>query len=67
MTQMHIQRILSLVQVVVWIIFLALTVGRNRQWRLVPDWLRAASSSNFLWIAVCTIGLLACALRLILR
>jgi hypothetical protein len=50
----------------VWVIFLALTVGRNRQGRLVPVWLRAASKSNLLWGAICFLGLLACALKLIL-
>jgi hypothetical protein len=45
---------------------LGLIVGRNRQGRLVPDWLRAASKSNFLWIAFCFLGLLASALKLIL-
>jgi hypothetical protein len=63
---MHIQRILSLVQVVVWVILLVLAVGRNRQGQLVPDWLRAASKSNPLWIAVCILGLLASVLKLML-
>jgi hypothetical protein len=63
---MQMQRILSLVVLVLWAILLALVIGRYRQVRLAPDWLREASKSNLLWIAVCVLGLLTSALKLIL-
>ena len=66
MTLMQIQRILSLAIVVFSAMLVALMVGRNRQGRLVPDWLRIASKSNLLLIAVCILGLLASVLKLIL-
>jgi hypothetical protein len=65
MTHLEIQRTLSLVVAVLSAMLVGLMVGRNRQGRLVPDWLRAASKSNLLLIAFCTLGLLACALKLI--
>jgi hypothetical protein len=63
---MQIQRTLSLVVAVLSAMLVSLMVGRNRQGRLVPEWLRAASKSNLLLIPVCILGLLACALKLIL-
>jgi hypothetical protein len=63
---MEIQRILSLVVVILWAIFLALMIGRYREGHLAPDRLRAASTSNSLWVALLVLGLLTSALKLIL-
>jgi hypothetical protein len=66
MTLMQIQRILSIVVVVLWVILLALMAGRYRQGQLAPEWLRAASKSNFLWVTLLVLGLLASVLKLLL-
>jgi hypothetical protein len=66
MTLVQIQRILSLVVVVLWVILLALMAGRYRQGQLAPEWLRAASKLNSLWVTICALGLLASVLKLIL-
>jgi hypothetical protein len=66
MTLMQIQRILSLVVLVLWVILLVLMAGRYRQGRLAQEWLRAASKSNFLWVTLLVLGLLASALKLVL-
>lgn len=65
MIYMPIQRILSLVSLVLWVILFTLMFGR-REGRLVPDWLHAVSKSNFLWVTICVLGLLASALKLML-
>lgn len=66
MTLIQIQRILSLVVLVLWVILLVLMVGRYRQGQLAPGWLRAASKSNLLWGTLLVLGLLVSALKLIL-
>jgi hypothetical protein len=66
MALMQIERILSLVVVVLWVVLLALMVGRYREGRLAPGWLRAASKSNVLWVTLLVLGLLASALKLLL-
>jgi hypothetical protein len=63
---MQIQRLLTLVTVVLWVILLALMLGRYRQGQLAPDWLRAASKSNSLWVTLLVLGLLASVLKLLL-
>ena len=63
---MEIQRALSLAQVALWIALAILLAGRKYEGPLVPGWLRNASTSRAIWIAICAAGVLLSVCRLFL-